>query len=88
MENNLKNIEDKIKEPLSKLDIIVDSVVYEQEGSINFLRITLDKVNGIDLDTIVEATDIINPIVDTFDFIDDSYILDVVSKEKGSVNNG
>ena len=53
------------------------------EGNYNFLRIELDKVNGIDLDTIVAATDVINPIIDRLDLIDDSYILDIVSKEKG-----
>ena len=67
------------------MNIIVDSVTYEVEGSINFLRIVLDKVNGLDLDTIVEATNVINPIIDTFDFVDESYILDIISKEKGDV---
>ena len=38
---------------------------------------------GIDLDTIVYATNIINPIVDEMDFIDESFIMDVVSKERG-----
>ena len=32
---------------------------------------------------IVDATNIINPIVDDYDFTDDSYILDVTSKERG-----
>lgn len=81
MESKLKEIEESIKEPMNKINIIVDSVTYEVEGNIKFLRIVLDKINGIDLDTIVEATNIINPIIDTFDFIDESYILDVVSKE-------
>lgn len=81
MESKLKEIEESIKEPMNKMNIIVDSVSYEIEGNIKFLRIVLDKINGIDLDTIVEATNIINPIIDTFDFIDESYILDVVSKE-------
>lgn len=83
MENKLKEIENAITGPMNDMNIIVDSVNYEKEGSINFLRIVLDKVNGIDLDTIVEATNVINPIIDTFDFIDESYILDIVSKERG-----
>ena len=53
------------------------------EGNYNFLKIELDKVNGIDLDTIVAATEVINPIIDKLDLIDDSYILDITSKEKG-----
>ena len=83
MEQNLEKLKSAIIGPMKEMDIIVDSVTYEQEGSIRFLRIVLDKEKGIDLDTIVEATNVINPIVDTFDFIDESYILDIVSKERG-----
>lgn len=83
MEQKLEEIKQAIIKPMEEMNIIVDSVTYEKEGSINFLRIVLDKVNGIDLDTIVEATNVINPIVDTFDFIDDTYILDIVSRERG-----
>ena len=83
MEQKLEEIKQAIIKPMEEMNIIVDSVTYEKEGSINFLRIVLDKVNGIDLDTIVEATNVINPIVDTFDFIDDTYILDIVSREIG-----
>ncbi len=85
MNKILEEIRKAITEPMNKMDIIVDSVVYESEGNYNFLRIELDKVNGLDLDTIVEATNVINPIIDKLDLIDDSYILDIVSKEKGSV---
>lgn len=83
MKKILETIEAAITEPMQKLNIIVGSVTYEVEGNYNFLRIELDKVNGIDLDTIVEATNVINPIIDELDLIDDSYILDVISKEKG-----
>lgn len=83
MNKILEEIRRSITEPMQDMDIIVDSVNYVTEGNYNFLRIELDKVNGIDLDTIVAATDIINPIIDKLDLIDDSYILDIVSKEKG-----
>ncbi|MGN1370772.1 MAG: ribosome maturation factor RimP [Candidatus Coprovivens sp.] len=83
MNKILEAIRDAITDPMKKMDIIVDSVKYETEGNYNFLRIELDKVNGIDLDTIVAATEVINPIIDELDLIDDSYILDIVSKEKG-----
>ena len=53
------------------------------KGKYNFLEITLDKVGGIDLDEIVDATKIINPIVDKYCDIEDSYILDISSKERG-----
>lgn len=83
MNKILEEIKKSILEPMNKMNIIVSSITYEQEGNYNFLRIELDKVNGLDLDTIVEATNIINPIIDELDLIDDSYILDVISKEKG-----
>lgn len=83
MNKILEAIQDAITDPMTEMNIIVDSVKYETEGNYNFLRIELDKVNGIDLDTIVAATEVINPIIDKLDLIDDSYILDITSKEKG-----
>ena len=79
--------EKKFRRTREKESIIVDSVTYEKNsGNYNVLSIVLDKVGGIDLDTIVDATNIINPIVDEYDFTEDSYILDVVSKERGEDN--
>ena len=85
MNKIIEIIRESITAEMEKMDIIVDSVKYETEGGYNFLRIELDKINGIDLDTIVEATNVINPIIDELDLIDDSYILDVENKKKGSV---
>lgn len=83
-EKSLEELEKLIKEALEAKEIIVDSVTYEKNsGNYNVLSVVLDKVGGIDLDTIVDATNIINPIVDDYDFTDDSYILDVTSKERG-----
>ena len=87
MKKTLTELETKIKEVLQKEEIIVDSITYEKNsGNYNVLTVVLDKVGGIDLDTIVSATNIINPLVDAYDFTDDSYILDVVSKERGEFN--
>ena len=83
MNKVLEEIKRNIVGPMEEMNIIVDSVKYETEGNYNFLRIGRDKVNGLDLDTIVKATEIISPIIDKLDLIDDSYILDIVSKEKG-----
>ena len=83
MQEKLDELKKDLSEILQKKDIIVDEVIYVTEGKYNFLRITLNKVNGIDLDTIVDATNIINPIIDKYDFIDEEFILDVISKEKG-----
>jgi len=82
MEENLKKLRKKVEDSLKTYDIIVTDVCYHKENNYNFLTIELDKVNGIDLNEIVEATNVINPIVDELDFIDESYILDVISKER------
>ena len=86
MEEKLKRIKEVIEENLKEKEIVVDNITFEQEGKYHFLRIVLDKVNGIDLDTIVEATNIIKPILDKLDLIDEEYILDVLSKERGNEN--
>ena len=83
MQSTIEKIKEIVTEAMNKEDIIVCSVSYENENNYNFLKIVLDKVNGIDLDTIVEATNIINPLLDEYDLISDEYILDISSKERG-----
>ena len=83
MELILEEIKKAIEPKLEPLKIVVDEITYEKEGNYYFLRIILDRESGLDLDTVVEATNIINPILDELDLISDSYILDVLSKERG-----
>ena len=83
MKEKLEIIEKEITKPMEELEIIVDKVEFVNENNYNFLKIELDKVNGIDLDTIVEATNIINPIIDRLDLIEEEYVLDISSKERG-----
>ena len=84
-------MEDKIKELLNPkikdLNMFVDSCVLEKENNNLFLRICLDSNNVLDLDSIVKATKIINPIMDDADLIDEAYVLEVYGKSKGSVEN-
>lgn len=82
----IEKIKEAIKGPLQDMDIIVDNIEYVKDGSYYFLNITLDCVSGLDLDTVVEATNIINPILDELDIIEESYILDVSSKERNEEN--
>ncbi len=82
----LEKVKSAIKEPLEKLNIVVDNIEFVSDGTYYFLNITLDRVNGLDLDGVVEATNIINPILDELDLFEESYILDVSSKERGSGN--
>ena len=83
MQKILDEIRVLIEQPMKEMDITIDSIDYVLENNYYFLKIVLDKVNGIDLDTIVEATNVINPILDEHDLIEDEYILDISSKERG-----
>ncbi len=82
MKNKLKKIREAIEPVLKEKEIFIDSIEYVVENNYPFLRIVLDQVNGIDLDTIEMATKLINPILDDLDLISESYILDVLSKER------
>ena len=83
MQEKLKKLQENLQEVLDKEKIIVDDVTYEKKGNYNFLTITLDKVGGIDLETIVDATKIVDKVVEDANITDDSFIMDVVSKERG-----
>ena len=83
MDSKLTKLKHDLQEVLDKEEIIVDDVTYEKKGKFNFLTITLDKIGGIDLETIVDATKIVDKVVDKANITDDSYIMDVVSKERG-----
>ena len=79
----LEKLKIDLQERLDSEEIIVDDITFEEKGKYHFLTVTLDKIGGIDLETIVDATKIVNEVVDKVDITDDSYILDVVSKERG-----
>ncbi len=80
----LEELNSELSKILNESDIIVDDIYIEEKNNYKFLTIVLDKVGGIDLDEIVAATEIINPIVDKYNICDDSYIMDVISKERGN----
>lgn len=81
-------MESKVKEllegKLDELNLVVDSVTLEKENNQLYLRICLDSKDIIDIDKVVLATNIINPIMDRADLIDEKYILEVYGKSKGS----
>lgn len=83
------NIEEKVKKILEKglenIGLRIDSVEYLKEGSNMILRVVIDRDEIIDIDKCVEATNIINPLLDNSDLLLDSYILDVTTKEKGEM---
>ena len=76
----LEKIRNLIEEPLKNSNIDVLDVHFEDENGVKNLMIIIDKMPYVDLDTCVEATHIINPILDEADLIDESYVLNVCSK--------
>ncbi len=80
----IKKVHKLIDEPVKEVGYIIDEITYEKEGSINFLRVIIDKDGLIDVDDCVIVSKVINPLLDEADLIEENYILDVCSKEKGS----
>ena len=80
-------IEEKLRQIISKevnnIGINIDTIEYIKEGSNNFLRIIIDRDKPINIDECVEVTNIINPLLDDANIIEESYILDISTKEKG-----
>ena len=78
-----ERVKSKIEGVITENGYLLDQVEYVKEGSMYFLRIIIDKQGFIDLDDCVKVTELINPIIDSSDFLTDNYTLDVCSKEKG-----
>ena len=78
---------DKIKKdlelPLKEINLYIDSINF-LKGELNIILESLDG-EIVDINKIVSATHIINNILDSKDYIKDKYILDVSSKERGSL---
>jgi ribosome maturation factor RimP len=72
-------LEKFINEDIKGLNLSVDSISYDK----NNLNIILDSDEIISIDKIVQASKIINKILDEKDIIKERYILDVSSKERG-----
>ena len=72
-----------IEEPINNLGISVKEVKFEKENGVYYLRISIDKEPFINIDDCVLVTNLVNPILDEHDFIEDAYILDISSIEKG-----
>ena len=80
-------IEEQVKKliegPVGELGVSIDSVTLEKESGALFLRIVIDRDEVIDVDTCVEVTNVINPLLDEANLIEDAYMLDISTKEKG-----
>ncbi len=83
VEERVKNL---INDVITSNGYILDNVEYVKEGSSYFLRIIVDKEAGyINVDDCVKINGLIDPLLEKENIISNSYILDVCSKEKGSI---
>ena len=67
MDTVIKKLDELIRPEMEKMEIMLDSIQWIDEKSNKTLKVILDKANGNDLDTIVEATNVINPIIGEYD---------------------
>lgn len=58
-------------------------VEYVKENNMMFLRLYIDKEGIMEIEDCVTVSNLVNPILDEVDPIDESYILDVCSKGEG-----
>lgn len=82
--NIVERVTDLIKAPVLEAGYIIDEVLYVKEDGNQFLRVVITKNGIIEVEDCVVVSKIINPLLDEADLIEEAYILDVCSKEKGS----
>lgn len=79
----LNNIESKVEELLKPIIISIGydlyDVIYEKEGKDYYLRIIIDKPDGIDINDCEKVNNTINDILDEADYIKEQYFLEVSS---------
>ncbi|MBR4618444.1 MAG: hypothetical protein IKO49_03970 [Bacilli bacterium] len=78
-----EKIIEKVNPAIKDLNMHITDVYISTEDGIKNLNIELDSDKVIDVERITEASSIINPIIDELDLIEDGYVLDIHSKEKG-----
>lgn len=81
--NIVEEVTNLIKEPVTSAGYDIDEVLYVKEDGNQFLRVVITKNGIIDVEDCVVVSNIINPLLDEANLIDEQYILDVCSKEKG-----
>lgn len=79
----VKETSNLITDVVTKEGYIIDEILYVKEEGNYYLRVVIDKNGVIEIEDCVTVSKLINPLLDDANFISDSYILDVCSKEKG-----
>ena len=79
----IEKVTELISTPVIEAGYIIESIEYLKEDGNQFLRVSIGKNGIIDVEDCVVVSKIINPILDEADPIEEEYILDVCSYEKG-----
>ena len=79
MANIEERVENLIKKDIENLGYELYDVEYSKEGKDYYLRVFIDKPSGIDLNDCEKVSNIINPILDEADYINEMYFLEVSS---------
>ena len=74
-----EKVEQLVKDPIEKLGYNLYDVEYVKEGPNYYLRVYIDKTNGIDLNDCEKVSDEINELLDRADYIKEQYFLEVSS---------
>ena len=74
-----ERVEKLIKDKVENLGYELYDVQYAKEGKDYFLRIFIDKQDGIDLEDCEKVSNEINPLLDEADYIKEMYFLEVPS---------
>ena len=74
-----EKIEALVKEKIENIGYELYDVEYAKEGKNYFLRIFIDKPEGIDIEDCEKVNNEINDILDTADYIKEQYFLEVSS---------
>jgi len=79
----VEQVTELITNPVTDAGYNIDEILYVKEEGNQFLRVVITKNGIIDVEDCVVVSKIINPLLDEADLIEEEYILDVCSKEKG-----
>lgn len=74
-----EKIENLVTKPINSLGYDVYDVQYVKEGKDYYLRIFIDKPDGIDLNDCEKVNNEINNLLDEADYIKDQYFLEISS---------
>lgn len=77
--NTESKVENLLKDIIENLGYDLYDVLYEKEGKDYYLRIIIDKPDGIDINDCEKVNNEINDVLDEADYIKEQYFLEVSS---------